>query len=106
MAFEIEFVENAIAELGQLKAFLKTKIIREVEKQLVHQPVKPSKNKKCLISAFPQFVFEPLCGSYVLANTGCFTTWTKKRKRSLSGRFAAKNRTNELRTFSNEGSID
>jgi mRNA-degrading endonuclease RelE of RelBE toxin-antitoxin system len=59
MRFEIEFREEAIDDLRQLKASLERKIMGEIEKQLVHQPEKPSKNKKCLENESAGFEFEP-----------------------------------------------
>jgi len=59
MVHEIVFDESALDELKSLKAFLKTKISDAVERQLVHEPEKPSRNRKCVACEKAGFKFNP-----------------------------------------------
>jgi mRNA-degrading endonuclease RelE of RelBE toxin-antitoxin system len=48
VAYEIEIAESAANELEAFKAFIRRRLVREIQDQLSHQPAKETQNKKRL----------------------------------------------------------
>ena len=69
MAYEILVHELAAEELEALRAFDQQRIIEEIQEQLTHQPVAPTRRRKCLEALAPSFehvapVWEPRVGDF------------------------------------------
>jgi mRNA-degrading endonuclease RelE of RelBE toxin-antitoxin system len=57
--FTIEYAAGVEADLADLRAFDRRRILDRVEEQLVHQPTQESRNKKMLPGLVPPFEHEP-----------------------------------------------
>jgi hypothetical protein len=74
MAYDIKFGDGVVNELDALRAFDSKRIVSEIGDQLVHDPLTPSKNRKCLDDVEPEFEHRPPVWELRLANIACFTT--------------------------------
>lgn len=59
MAFVIEIMPSALAELKAVKAFLRRVIAKAIDEQLPDEPTVETKNRKPLPGVEPSFEFEP-----------------------------------------------
>lgn len=59
MEHEIHIAVSAAEELAALKKFDQKRISAEIDRQLVHQPTVPTRNRKCLGEVETEFEYEP-----------------------------------------------
>jgi mRNA-degrading endonuclease RelE of RelBE toxin-antitoxin system len=59
MAFTVQIVPSALAELKAVKVFYRRQITQAIDEQLVHQPTVSTKNRKVLEVTQASFAFEP-----------------------------------------------
>jgi mRNA-degrading endonuclease RelE of RelBE toxin-antitoxin system len=67
--FEIEYAEAVADDLANVARFARKRILDEIEKQLRHEPVRPTRNKKILVGLKPPWehvepVWELRIGEY------------------------------------------
>ena len=55
MEYVIEFAVSAAEELKSVRVFDRRRIVEEIEKQLTHEPAKPSRNRKSLTNVTAGF---------------------------------------------------
>jgi mRNA-degrading endonuclease RelE of RelBE toxin-antitoxin system len=59
VAFSIQIVPSALAELKAIKVFYRRQIAQAVQEQLAHQPTVATRNRKLLEDPRPSFACEP-----------------------------------------------
>ena len=59
MAFTIELTRGAVEELKAVRVFDRRRIVGEMNSQLVHEPTVPTRNRKMLKAALPDFEHVP-----------------------------------------------
>jgi mRNA-degrading endonuclease RelE of RelBE toxin-antitoxin system len=58
VAFDIEIVPSALAELKAVKVFYRRAVAQAIDEQLMHQPLVETKNRKMLPNVQPSFEHE------------------------------------------------
>ncbi len=59
MAFTVQIVSSALAELKAIPAFYRRQIAQAIDEQLLHRPAVPARNRKLLENLQPTFECEP-----------------------------------------------
>src|SRR5690349_850233 len=59
MAFTVQIVSSALAELKAIPVFNRRQITEAIDEQLPHQPAVPTRNRKLLENLQPTFECEP-----------------------------------------------
>lgn len=59
MAFAVQIVPSALAELKAIKVFHRRQIAQAIDEQLQGQPTSPTRNRKILAVTDATFAFEP-----------------------------------------------
>jgi mRNA-degrading endonuclease RelE of RelBE toxin-antitoxin system len=59
MAHEIEIADLAIEELRSIRTADRRRIVDQIHQQLEYQPAVPTRNRKCLVGAVPDFEYVP-----------------------------------------------
>ena len=59
MAFALQIMPSALAELQSIKVFYRKQIVKAIDEQLTHQPVVPTRNRKPMPDVEPSFACDP-----------------------------------------------
>jgi mRNA-degrading endonuclease RelE of RelBE toxin-antitoxin system len=59
VAFDVQIMPSALAELKGIRAFDRRNIADAIDEQLLHQPAAPTRNRKVLPVPEASFTFEP-----------------------------------------------
>lgn len=57
--YKLLIVPEAVDELNRIPAFHRRQVEQAIDKQLIHEPTKEARNRKCLRSIVASFEFEP-----------------------------------------------
>ncbi|HEV8310916.1 MAG TPA: type II toxin-antitoxin system RelE/ParE family toxin [Methylomirabilota bacterium] len=57
--YEIRFARDVEKDLRRLTAFHRGKVLETIERQLVDEPMTPSRNRKLLVNLIPPWTAEP-----------------------------------------------
>jgi mRNA-degrading endonuclease RelE of RelBE toxin-antitoxin system len=59
--YEIEYAEDVVDDLANLRAYQRKQILDRIEVQLTHQPTQQTRNKKILVGLIPPWEYvEPV----------------------------------------------
>jgi len=69
ISFIIDYAEGVAEDLADLRAFERKRVLDEIDKQLIHEPTRETKNRKILVGLVPSWehvqpVWELRIGEY------------------------------------------
>ena len=76
--YTIDYAEGVSEDLANLHAYERKNILDAIDKQLLREPTRQTKNRKILVGLIPPWEHVPPGGNCALVSIEYSTMWTRK----------------------------